>query len=214
MKKSVYSLVLMDDVVSAIDRMAYEQGVSRSALVNRVLAEYASLLTPEHRIRSLFDAVCEMLEPQSVLQLASSEGVLTLRSSLQYKYNPVMRYTVEINREAGEKLGVLRACLRTQNAALIACLQSFYQLWIALETASNPSLAQESSVSGTKYTRVLSSPKQPVDGQGIAECIAGYVGLFDGCMKCFFANMPQMAYSAQQTEQYYWKHLTKEVAQL
>ena len=87
MKKSVYSLVLMDDVVSAIDRMAYEQGVSRSALVNRVLAEYASLLTPEHRIRSLFDTVCEMLEPQSVLQLASTEGVLTLRSSLQYKYN-------------------------------------------------------------------------------------------------------------------------------
>lgn len=132
MKKSVYSLVLMDDVVSSIDRMAYEQGVSRSALVNRVLAEYASLLTPEHRIRSLFDAVCEMLEPQSVLQLASSEGVLTLRSSLQYKYNPVMRYTVEINREAGEKLGVF-ACLPAHTKRRADCLPA--KLLSALDCA-------------------------------------------------------------------------------
>lgn len=214
MKKSVYSLVLADDVVSAVDRMAYEQGVSRSALVNRVLAEYASLLTPEHRIRNMFDVVCEMLAPQSVLQLTSGEGVLTLRSSLQYKYNPVMRYSVEINREAGKQLGVLRACLRTQNATLIGCLQSFYQLWVALETSSNPQLAEASTVSGTKYTRVLSSPDAHADGQEVAECIAGYVGLFDGCMKCFFANMPEMAYAAKETEQYYWNHLTKEVAQL
>ena len=40
MKKSVYSLVLSDDVVAAVDRTAYQQGVSRSAMINQILAEY------------------------------------------------------------------------------------------------------------------------------------------------------------------------------
>ena len=40
MNKSVYSLVLMDNVVSEVDKMAYEMGTSRSNLINQILAEY------------------------------------------------------------------------------------------------------------------------------------------------------------------------------
>ena len=36
MKKSVYSLVLMDDVVKAIDDMAYKLNTSRSNLINQI----------------------------------------------------------------------------------------------------------------------------------------------------------------------------------
>ena len=39
MNKSVYSLVLSDEIVQEIDRLAYEMGQSRSAMVNQVLAE-------------------------------------------------------------------------------------------------------------------------------------------------------------------------------
>ena len=39
MKKSVYSIVLADDVVEAIDEMAYSLGTSRSNLINQILAE-------------------------------------------------------------------------------------------------------------------------------------------------------------------------------
>ena len=42
MNKSVYSLVLTDDVVAEIDRIAYENGTSRSNTVNQILAEYVS----------------------------------------------------------------------------------------------------------------------------------------------------------------------------
>ena len=38
MKKSVYSLVLSDDVIAAVDRAAYQNGLSRSAMINRILA--------------------------------------------------------------------------------------------------------------------------------------------------------------------------------
>lgn len=43
--KSVYSLVLADDVVEAIDRLAYSMNTSRSNLINQILAERVQLLT-------------------------------------------------------------------------------------------------------------------------------------------------------------------------
>ena len=49
MSKSVYSLVLSDDVVAAVDRAAYALGSSRSNLINQILAEYVSFITPEKR---------------------------------------------------------------------------------------------------------------------------------------------------------------------
>lgn len=44
MSKSVYSVVLMDDVVDAVDRLAYEAGTNRSNMINRILAEYVQRL--------------------------------------------------------------------------------------------------------------------------------------------------------------------------
>ena len=56
MNKSVYSLVLMDNVVSEVDKLAYELGTSRSNLINQILAEYVRYTTPEMRMRAIFDA--------------------------------------------------------------------------------------------------------------------------------------------------------------
>ena len=39
MNKSVYSLVLMDNVVGEVDELAYEMGTSRSNLINQILAD-------------------------------------------------------------------------------------------------------------------------------------------------------------------------------
>ena len=54
MSKSVYSVVLMDDVVDAVDRLAYEAGTNRSNMINRILAEYVQLATPEQRMQDIF----------------------------------------------------------------------------------------------------------------------------------------------------------------
>ena len=61
MKKSVYSLVLSDDVVEAVDRAAYQNGLSRSAMVNQILADYVSYTTPEKRMREIFSQVESLL---------------------------------------------------------------------------------------------------------------------------------------------------------
>ena len=55
MKKNMYSLMLAEDVIRAIDDLAEEKGTNRSNLVNQILAEYVSLKTPEKRVQNIFD---------------------------------------------------------------------------------------------------------------------------------------------------------------
>lgn len=60
-KKSVYSIVLSDRVVEQVDALAYENGMSRSAMINHILAEQLSLTTPEQQMRSILSAAEELL---------------------------------------------------------------------------------------------------------------------------------------------------------
>ena len=96
MGKSVYSIVLMDEVVEAIDRLAYEAGTNRSNMINRILADYAQMATPEQRIRNIFSSIEDAISRQNALQLMlnTSDAMLSMRSAIRYKYNPSMRYVV------------------------------------------------------------------------------------------------------------------------
>lgn len=70
MKKSLYSLMLSDEVVREIDVAAHRLGTNRSALINRILAEYASVTTPEKRINDIF--------PQSAISSAAGATLFRL----------------------------------------------------------------------------------------------------------------------------------------
>ena len=61
MKRSTYSLILMDDVVAAIDRLAAQQGTSRSNLINQILAEHVSCVTPEQQMRQIFACLTQQM---------------------------------------------------------------------------------------------------------------------------------------------------------
>ena len=67
MSKSVYSVVLMDDVVDAVDRLAYEAGTNRSNMINRILAEYVQLATPEQRMQDIFSSIMDAVNRKSVV---------------------------------------------------------------------------------------------------------------------------------------------------
>ena len=116
MKKNVYSLVLSEDVVHEIDKLAYQRGTNRSNMVNQILAEYASLITPEKRMSHLLAEVRRHFESAAGFQLpeAASAGMMNLRTALRYKYNPTVRYSLELSRD-NQSIGTLRVSLRTQN---------------------------------------------------------------------------------------------------
>jgi len=199
MKKNVYSLVLSEEVVRAIDACAYREGTNRSALINRILAEYVSYTTPEMRTRRIFDSVSQMLS-SSVFRLAEpSDNVLSMRSSLSYKYNPTVRYSVELYRD-GDALGALRVSLRTQNETLIAIMHCFYRMFAQVEEEFVGTC--ECRTAGDKFFRLfrLRSNRMGLDGvlsaNDIAALIARYIEMFDRAMKVYFAyaDMPEHAF--------------------
>ena len=63
MKKTLYSLMLNEEVVREIDRMAHRMGTNRSALINQILADYTSVMTPERRIESIFHEIEQLVAP-------------------------------------------------------------------------------------------------------------------------------------------------------
>lgn len=137
MKRTLYSLMLSDDVVRAVDELAHSLGTNRSSLINQILADYVSITTPERRINDIFQAIEQMLAPSRELVPFFSPRALTmsLKSSLEYKYRPTVKYEVQLFRSMDGPLGELSVVFRTQSAALIEAMTQFSGSGSALRTA-------------------------------------------------------------------------------
>ena len=174
----------------AVDALAYREGSNRSALINRILAEYVSYTTPEMRMKEVFSELGALLSATSFLIGEPSASVLPLRSSLEYKYNPTVRYSVELYRE-GDALGALRVSLRTQNASLLSVMRGFYRAFTEVEEELIG--MPQYYIEGDKYMRVLRIRKSGVALEGmhstldIARIISRYVDTFDRALKAYFA---------------------------
>ncbi len=133
MKKSVYSLVLMDDVIRAVDREAYKRGTSRSNLINQILAQHLSCVTPEMRMQEIFGSLSDLVSSAFSIQQQRSASLMTLRTALDFKYRPTINYKVELERSPDEFLGTLRVQIRTQSVQLIDMFGSFFTYRAELE---------------------------------------------------------------------------------
>lgn len=138
MKRSVYSLVLSDDVIKAVDKEAYRRGTSRSNLINQILAEQLSCITPEMRMRDIFDAVSGLVNENFQIQQQRSASLMTLKTALEYKYRPTINYKVELERSPENFLGTLKVQIRTQSENLIEMFNSFFVYRTNLKCFSLP----------------------------------------------------------------------------
>ncbi len=131
----MYSLMLSEDIISEIDRLAYEAGTNRSNMINNILAEYISYRTPEMRIKTMFETIEDMISNYEgfKVMLRTSDSLFNLRSALTFKYNPTVNYSIELYRSAADAIGELRASLRTQNTSLKLYIMQFYKLWVKTE---------------------------------------------------------------------------------
>ena len=195
MNRSVYSLVLMDNVIEEIDKLAYSTNTSRSALINGILAEYVSCTTPAKRCEEIFSRMETELLSASALYLIErpSNSMLAVRTQLKYKYRPTMKYTLALYGGHGETLGLFKASLRTQSAELEAAIAAFFSLWTSLEDAY---LEEKpfSVIEPGRFTRELKQPKgSDVD---TADAAARYISAFDGALKAYFHDGAQAASNA------------------
>lgn len=212
MSKSVYSLVLSDDVVRAVDQAAYALNTSRSNLINQVLAEYVSFITPEKKMKDIFESLISMLQQRDAFQVQTqgSDSMLSIRSPLRVKYNPTIKYTVELFRNDGNEVGELRIMTRTQSSSLIQLLNQFFRVFSQIEKQYIfqffPDVTPEYQIQEGKLLRKFSLLQKDCDNQEIGIAIARYIQMIDQALKASINVAPeQQVYAIEQIYRDYLK---------
>lgn len=195
MNKSVYSLVLADEVVDAIDRMAYSMNTSRSNLINRILAEQVGLITPEMRMQQIFSELEQLMDQRFRFIDRPSDSMIAIKSPVRYKYKPTLRYSLELSRDMTGKVGRLKISFRTKSEQLISAAEGFFELWLRLENERLrnvfPDGVPAQSENG-RYTRDLYSPAaERLADNDIASAVAEYIRLIDGCIQIYFDGLTE-----------------------
>lgn len=189
MSKSLYSLILSDDIVNMIDAKAKLMNESRSSLINQILAEYVSYETPEHRMRRLFGLIEQQMRDtteQFRLMLGQNDSAFSAMSVLKYKYNPSVRYSVTLFGES-DNLGELRVMLRTQNANLIDDFESFVNAWNDVENKAFKGTIDITMPQPCVMVRRLNVPKNVETADDIAKAVSDYITCADNGIKLFLS---------------------------
>ena len=185
MKKEVYSLVLSKNVIAAIDREASAKGTSRSNLINQILACHVNYETPEQRMQDIFSCLENMLCGDLFYPIPQpSESIFSMRTALDFKYNPNIRYSVELYRDAFPVLGKIKVSLRTQNQALIDGLNRFFSFWNGMERRVG---LERAVITNGRYERLLVvKGTDSLTNNEAGEVISNYIQMLDGALKAYF----------------------------
>lgn len=193
MQKSLYSLILMDDVVREIDAIARKQNTNRSNLINQILAEYVSMVTPEQRIYNIFNCIDNLLG-HNVFDsyIEPNESTMSLKSSLNYRYRPTIRYLVELYRTGENASGELKIIFRTQSQELLFRLAEFFELWTKMEKIYLKDYSAQTinySFENGKFTRTFAMPRDRIyDNEETARAISDYIRMFDDIVKGYLTG--------------------------
>lgn len=194
MKKTLYSLMLNDEVVREVDMLAHRLGTNRSSLINQILAEYVDFVTPERRINDIFSAMEALLKPSRELVpvFVPNAPTMAMKSSLEYKYRPTVKYEVELFTSNSGELGELSVLLRTRSASLISALDEFFALWKNAERRCMGGLMPAPFIRYAEYdgklVRGISKPEGEYTAGELADTITGYISFMDEMLKAFLAG--------------------------
>ena len=193
MKKTLYSLMLNEEVVREVDAVAHRLGTNRSALINQILAEYVNYTTPERRINDILSAIEALMQPSRELVpfFAPNSLSMSLKSSLEYRYRPTVKYEVELYRGREDSIGQLSVAFRTQSIALIQSMTEFFRLWKQIEDAHLAPLTGakiDYALYDGKFVRSIAVPDKDCSTDELAAALSEYIKLFDKLMKAWLAG--------------------------
>ena len=201
--------MLNDEVVREVDALAHRLGTNRSNLINEILAEYVNYTTPERRINDILSTIQELMQPSGDLIpfFAPHSYSLSLKSSLEYKYRPTIKYEVELYKGSGDTIGALSVLFRTQSPVLIDAMTDFFRLWKSIEDAHlAPRLSAkvDYALYDGKFVRTITVPDKNCSSDELASSLAEYIRLFDKMMKGWLTGR----YDAHAIEAAYYSYLT------
>ena len=210
MKKSVYSLVLADDVIRAVDHEAARIGTSRSNLINQILAAQLSCITPEMRMRDIFVSLSDLIGSSFQIQQQTSASLMTMRTALEYKYRPAINYRVELDRSPDGFIGTLRVHIRTQNANLIEMFNSFFLYRTAMESTQLRLFGYDGcpcTLSAGVFTRKLLNTG--LDAERTAQAISLYLDNLNTSVQTYFSDPSGLRVYSPRLEAQYRSTLEK-----
>lgn len=189
MQKSLYSLILTDEIVNRIDNIARQQNTNRSNLINQILADYVSYTTPEKKIERIFEVIDNLFINNTVRPIFNNhDRTMSIESSLPYRYRPTIKYCVELYKKNTNNIGVLKILYRTQSEKLLQSLKNFFIVWQQIEedVLDHPITY---FVEDGKLTRTLTVPfNQNYTNDEIARAIADYVKFFNVSLNKFLSG--------------------------
>lgn len=212
-EKSIYSLVLSDDVVEAVDRLARSSGLSRSAMVNQLLAERVCCVTPEMRLKSITSAILSAVGGEFYLTEQPSAATVACKTALKYRYKPTLRYSVELFGAGSKRAGELRITVRTQSDQLYSDLSGFFRCWTELEQkyiAGKISQDILFAIEPGRFTRTLNMPPDGISDEALGQAVADYMAMLDEAMKQYFAQLPDTGRAGAAAEKSYAASIVKQ----
>lgn len=194
MKRSTYSLILMDDIVSEIDALAAQNGTSRSNYINQILADFLSFVTPEKQLQQIFSHLIEQMDSAFRIQEQGSDTMLSILGSVKYKYRPTIRYQVELLRNLqGSIVGQLKISCRSQSEALLEAMSAFFRFWMHLEQTHDRHCMAESDMyhvdTGRMTRLLLRNGLTSFDDLGTA--VGDYIRMFHTVLQTYFNGIQQ-----------------------
>lgn len=188
MKKSVYSLVLMDDVVEKVDILAYKMNTSRSNMINRILAEHVEFVTPEKQMEEIFNVIGQFME-KGHFQISpqQSSNSMAIRSQLKFRYKPTIKYSLMLFSNENGSQGRLEVSFRTQSEQLITAINDFFRLWMRFEFAMRRDT--KGGLREGKYVRTFQTLATPAE---TAAGVAGYIMALDEVLKSYFLHLDDL----------------------
>lgn len=219
MKKSVYSLVLSDSVVEAVDKAAYLSGQSRSNYINSVLAEHLSFVTPEKRMRNIFDVLETLAQREESfrIQKQQSEFMFSLLSSVKYKYRPTIRYSIELYPmpESGT-IGEFKIIFRTQSEEFAALMREFFITWAKREQKFVGGVFAKSPIKYSagegKLIRQIKSPTTVLNEKEFAKILSDYITMFDSSLKEYIAGVGDREFAEKYIDKLYSSYIKNSIA--
>ena len=185
MKNTIYSLMLNDEVVAEVDSLARRLGSTRSSLINEILAEYVDYVTPARRARDVLSAIEELMRPTELVPFfPPNSKTLSVKSALQYRYRPTIKYEINLYRSSGDTMGQLDVLFRTQSSELISEIFDFFRIWKRIERRQDV----EYALYDGKFSRSIPTPELDCTNEQIANSIYSYVTLFDNMLKGYLSG--------------------------
>ena len=134
---------------------------------------------------------------------------MSLKSSLEYKYRPTVKYEVELYESGEGSIGELSVIFRTQSAALISDMTDFFRLWHKTEQKYLPRRGVVNvnyALYDNKFCRSLAVPHKDFTPQELAGAISAYIELFDELMKGYLSGR----YSAADIDRRYGEYAARQ----